>query len=476
MEITKPMSMSSKIPKDAIRIESKFYPHLNQQKIKDCDARFIVVVAGRRFGKTCFAINELINNALSFPGTKNWYIAPTYHQAKEIAWKMLQFYLPPEFISKKNEAELKIELIQGSEIALKGADNPESLKGVGLNFAILDEYGQMKEEAWEESVRPMLVDSKGSAVFIGTPVGYNHFWKLYNKEKDDADYRSFHFRTVDNLAIEGMEEEVEKARLETDPIKFSQEYEANFEALVGRPRFDAVALKDMFLRTTALTRGDLHYENGSVTFEEGQNGLIEVYNWPGDRTKYVVGVDIAEGKGLDRSSASAVNLDTLTEDIVLNTSKLDPSQFAIEMWKLGHWLNKALIAVEGNGPGLACILPLRNGQGKYKPYRKLYYKEIFDEEMKKNTKKFGWTTDAKSKPVMIDKLAELIRDGLITIPSQDTIRECQTYVIENNGKMNAVEGCHDDRVMALAIACMMYALRPTVEMIEDAPELEKAVY
>jgi len=389
---------------------------------------------------------------------------------------MLFYYLPQEFISKRNESELKVELIQGSEIALKGADKPESLKGVGLNFVILDEYGQMKEEAWGESVRPMLLDSKGSAIFIGTPVGYNHFWTLYNKEKDDPDYKSFHFKTIDNLAIEGIAEEVEKARLETDPIRFSQEYEANFEALIGRPRFDSVALKDMFSRITAPTRGDLVYKNGEVFFEEHGKGLLEVYNWPDDAHKYVIGVDISEGIDNDRSSASVVNLETLTEDIVINTSKLDPSEFAIELFKLGHWCNKALIAVEGNGPGLACIIPLSQGQKEYKPYRNLYYKEILDEQTKKLTKKFGWRTDAKSKPLMIDKLAEMIREHLITIPSEYTIRELQTYVIEENGKMNAVEGCFDDRVVSLAIAIMMYTLRPTVSLPQEAPHLEGKVY
>ena len=386
---------------------------------------------------------------------------------------MLFDNLPSELISSKNEVELTIELIQGATISLKGADNPESLKGVGLNFAVLDEYGQMKENAWDEIIRPMLVDSKGGAIFIGTPVGYNHFWKLYNKEKDDPDYKSFHFRTIDNLAIPDIVQEVEKARQETDPIRFSQEYEANFEAVVGRPRFDYVVLKDMFSHIKAPARGDLVYENGFVDFQESPNGLIEVYNWPDDATRHVIGADLSEGIGNDRSSASAVNLDTLAEDIVINTNKLDPSQFAIELWKLGFWCNKALIAIEGNGPGLACIIPLRNGQGEYKAYKNLYYKEILDEQTKKLTKKFGWRTDAKSKPFMIDKLAELIREKLITILSEDTIRELQTFVIEEDGKMNAVEGCNDDRVIALAIAIMMYNLRPKYDIPKEQPRAEK---
>lgn len=444
-------------------------PHLNQSKIRNSNARFKVVVAGRRFGKTVFAINELINNALINPNTRNWYVAPTYRQAKEIAWKMLFYYLPQEFISKKNEVELSVDLIQGSTITLKGADTPDSLRGVGLNYIVLDEYAQMKVEVWDEIIRPMLIDSKGAALFIGTPQGYNHFWKLYNKEKDDTDYKSFHFRTIDNLAIDGMAAEVEKARQETDPIRFSQEYEANFEALVGRPRFDSSILKRYMENIQAPTRGNLTFIDGVVDFVEQKDGLIEVYRFPNDQTKGAIGVDISEGIGNDRSSASFLNYETLSEDMVINTNKLDPSQFAIEVWKMAHYCNKAIVAVESNGPGLACIIPLRNGQGEYLPYRNLYFKEILDEASKKLTKKFGWKTDARSKPLMIDKLAEVIREELIGIYSEDTIRELQTYVIAEDGKMGAVEGCNDDRVIALAIAFMMHNLRPKITLPKEAP-------
>lgn len=456
-------------------MELKFYPHQNQQTIRDSSARFKVVVAGRRFGKTIFAINELIRIALDNPNSRNYYVAPTYRQAKEIAWKMLFNELPVELISSKNEVELSVDLIQGATIALRGADNPESLKGVGLNFAVLDEYGEMKESVWDEAIRPMLIDSKGGAIFIGTPVGYNHFWKLFNKEKDDSDYKSFHFRTIDNLAIPGIPEEVEKARLEMNPIKFSQEIEANFEALVGRPRFDSSSLKRMAEDSKSPIRGNLVFVNGMVEFIEQIDGLIEVYRFPDDTTKGAIGVDISEGIGNDRSSASFLNYETLTEDIVINTNKLDPSQFAAQLFMLGHWCNKALIAVENNGPGLACIIPLRNGQGEYTTYKNLYYKEILDEQSKKLTKKFGWHTDAKSKPLMIDKLAEVIREELIGIPCMDTIRELQTYVIEEDGKMNAVEGCCDDRVIALAIALMMYKLRPIYTMPKVAPTIQRRI-
>lgn len=267
-----------------------------------------------------------------------------------------------------------------------------------------------------------------------------------------------------------------------DVFKFKQEFPSNdeeaFEGIVGNPRFNITALNQLRRRCIAPTKGDLVYRNGEISFEENEKGSYEIYNFPNDATKHVIGVDIAEGKGKDRSSASVLNLDTLTEDIVLNTDKLDPAQFAIELWKLGHWCNKALIAVENNGPGLACILPLRNGQEsqgvKYSGYRNLYYKDILDEQTKKKTRKFGWTTSAKTKPVQVDKLAGFIRDQEISILAIETIRECQFFVInEDDGTCAALEGNHDDRVMALSIACMMYSLRPKCVIPDKAPKADR---
>lgn len=266
-----------------------------------------------------------------------------------------------------------------------------------------------------------------------------------------------------------------------DVYKFKQEFPSNdeeaFEGIVGNPRFNITALNHLRRRCIAPIRGDLHYENGEIIFKDNEKGRYEVYNFPNDDTKCVIGVDIAEGKGNDRSSASVLNFDTLAEDIVLNTSKLDPAQFAAELWKLGHWCNKALIAVENNGPGLACILPLRNGQEsdgvKYTAYKNIYYKDILDEQTKKKTRKYGWSTNTKTKPIQIDKLAGFIREETITIPALDTIRECQFFVIDEDGKCAALEGNHDDRVIALSIACMMYLLRPTYYIPKLAPRGER---
>ena len=169
-----------------------------QSKVFSDDTRFRVVVAGRRFGKTHLAIVELVRQALLGNGRHCWYVAPTYKASKQIAWLFLCDFIPREYIEKKNESELSIRLLNGSIIALKGADNPDSLRGVGLNFIVLDEFADMKITAWTEVLRPTLSDKEGSALFIGSPKGRNHFYDIWTDGIDGREeWSSFQYTTLD---------------------------------------------------------------------------------------------------------------------------------------------------------------------------------------------------------------------------------------------------------------------------------------
>jgi hypothetical protein len=121
---------------------------------------------------------ELCRAAWS-PGRLAWYVGPTYKQAKRIAWKPLKQMTRPYWASQPNETDLRIDLITGGSICLRGADKYDSLRGDGLDFLILDEYASIKREAWLEVLRPALADKQGRALFIGTPRGYNHFYDPY---------------------------------------------------------------------------------------------------------------------------------------------------------------------------------------------------------------------------------------------------------------------------------------------------------
>lgn len=191
------------------------------------EARFRVVVAGRRFGKTFLSTAELIRAALSGDGKNCWYIAPTYKAAKEIAWGMLIQAIPPEYITKTNETALTLHLANGSVISLKGAEKPDNLRGRALDFCVLDEFADMRKEAWFEVIRPSLSDRKGSAIFIGTPKGRNHFYDLWTKGVDsDEGWQSHQYTTLEGGNVEA--DEIAAAKQDLDERTFEQEYEARF--------------------------------------------------------------------------------------------------------------------------------------------------------------------------------------------------------------------------------------------------------
>lgn len=224
--------MPQTIPSNAVRLSL----HAAQAEVYKSPARFKVLVAGRRFGKTHYSRTRLITAALKAPG-RYWYIAPTRIMAKDIMWADLKAALDPSWLlAAPMETELRVLLRGGGEIQLHGAEDPNSLKGRPLRGAIFDEFADTKPEAWTEAIRPALSDFKGWADFIGTPQSFNHLHALFLRgqslDAEDADYGSWQFRTVDNPFIDPAE--IEAARADMDERTFRQEYEASFEALSGR--------------------------------------------------------------------------------------------------------------------------------------------------------------------------------------------------------------------------------------------------
>lgn len=193
-------------------------------------ARFRVVVAGRRFGKTVLGVTECSYAAQSGMKKNIWYIAPTYKMAKELVWEELKDAIPPDMIAEKNEAELSIKLKGfNSKITLKGADNPDSLRGKGLDFVVFDEAADIDSDTWFKVIYPALTDRRGGALFIGTPKGYNWFYDLYMDAKAKKNWASFTYTTAQggNVTLE----ELEYARETLSKKQYEQEFEASFETL-----------------------------------------------------------------------------------------------------------------------------------------------------------------------------------------------------------------------------------------------------
>jgi hypothetical protein len=201
-----------------------------QWSVFKSEARFRILVAGRRFGKTFLSLVELCRAAWA-PGRLAWYIAPTNIQAKRIAWKPLKQMTRPYWASRPNETDLRVELTTGGTICLRGADNYDALRGDGLDFLILDEYASIAREAWPEVLRPALADKQGGALFIGTPRGYNHFHDLYQGAQNQPDWATFQFTTEEGGNVPS--EELDRATHELDERTYRQEFQASFENLTG---------------------------------------------------------------------------------------------------------------------------------------------------------------------------------------------------------------------------------------------------
>ena len=201
-----------------------------QEKVYESKARFKVVAAGRRTGKSRLAAWMLIVNALSEKDGKVFYVAPTQGQARDIMWQTL-LELGSPVIKSAHINNLQITLVNGAVISLKGADRPETMRGVSLKFLVLDEYADMKPTVFEQILRPALADNKGETLFIGTPMGRNHFYELYKYAElgDDETYEGWHFTSYDNPLLDP--EEIEIAKKSMSTYSFRQEFMASFEAM-----------------------------------------------------------------------------------------------------------------------------------------------------------------------------------------------------------------------------------------------------
>lgn len=209
--------------------------HPAQAQIASDTHRFRVVNCGRRFGKTLLSVWEMFGLAVS-KETRIAYVAPTYQQARDIAWNELKrITLPVQASVNESRLEVQVKNKQGttSLITLRGWESIETLRGQSYDFIVLDEISSYRNfwEHWQEVIRPTLTDRKGEALFISTPKGFNHFYDLYNLESKDTDFKSFHFSTYDNPHIP--REEVDKAKKELTEDRFAQEYMADFRKTEG---------------------------------------------------------------------------------------------------------------------------------------------------------------------------------------------------------------------------------------------------
>lgn len=253
--------------------------HDHQLDIFNDPSRFKVVAAGRRFGKSYLAaVNLFVEGAkntkvrsdgvhIDLSLEEVYYVAPTFEQGKKILWPLLK-ELGADLIAQKYENQGMLTLVNGRRISIKGADRPDSLRGVGLSYVVMDEYAFMKEEVWQQIIRPALARAEGGALFIGTPDGKNHFYELYVHAATSRDplWKAWSFSSHQNPFLP--KEEVDMMATNMSAERYRQEIEASFESGGG-----IVLTREMFpVRTQQPYPGDVYIAVDLAGFQSVEGG------------------------------------------------------------------------------------------------------------------------------------------------------------------------------------------------------------
>lgn len=402
-----------------LRVEIPYCPQEYQKEIHFSPKRFKVVIIGRRGGKTELAVNEIIKRSMDDPGLY-WIVAPTYKQVKSIVWERLKMLLKNDPYWKYNESELSAyHTLRNTKIELKGAENEDSLRGIGLKGAVLDECATMKRNVWPEIVRPMLADTKGWGMFISTPKGKNWLYDVYCQ--GGQDWQSWKHPTSVNKYIPP--EEIEQMRKDMSERLFRQEIMAEF-------------LSDdsgVFRNIRACTTGK---------FESPVTGRF-----------YVMGVDLAKTQDFTVLTV----MDSTTRHLVawerFNDIKWIEQKIRIQ--QLANKYNNALCMVDSTGVGDPIYEDLcRSGV---------------------SCESFKFTNESKNR--LIEQLVISLEQRLITFPEIDILLDelnCFEYELSDRGKVTyqAPEGKHDDCVISLGLA--NWAIRQYLYSAQSIilPELE----
>lgn len=390
-------------------ITIKAAPHTAQAEINASSARFRVVDAGRRFGKTRLGIGEALEVAAG--GGRAWWISPTYKMS-EVGWRPIRQITSRIRGTEVRKADRMVILPSGGEVCVRSADNPDSLRGEGLDYVVFDECAYMKRETWSEAIRPALSDTGGRALFISTPRGRNWFWDLWNKgQAGDPNWRSWQFPTAANPYIKPAE--IAAAKLDLPEVTFRQEYLAEFvdsEGAVFRRVHDAA--------------------------------VLEPLDDPVPGRTYVAGVDVASIVDytvitvLDAESMDMVYMDRYNRlDYPVLVDRLIAAN---ARWKL------AALVVEANSIG----------------------RPVIDLMVKRGLTVTPFTTTSATKQAIIQALQNALENATIRIINNPVlVGELLSYESKRSASgsftYGAPAGVHDDCVMSLALALRGITRGPT---------------
>lgn len=374
-------------------------PHAGQLEVHQSPARFKVLSAGRRWGKTRLGVNECIDAAVK--GGRAWWVSPSY-KTSEVGWRPLR-----QIARKIPNAEVRlvdrtVTLPGGGFVAVRSADNPDSLRGEGLDFVVMDECAFMQREAWTEAIRPALSDRLGKALFISTPKGRNWFWEAYQRGVGQEDgWRSWQFPTSTNPFID--KGEIEAAKRDLPEIIFRQEYLAEFVD-----------------------------DQGGV-FRRVQEAAVLQPSEPDPKRQYIAGVDVAAS--VDYTVVTV--MDTESKEMVYmdRFNRVDYPVLIDRLESVYRRYGLTSMVVEANSIG----------------------RPVIDELVSRGLNIVPFTTTSATKQVIIQNLQSAFENGLIRVLDEPVlIGELLSFESKRNASggfsYSAPDGMHDDTVMSLAFA------------------------
>lgn len=381
-----------------ILIDAK--PHPGQRMVHEHPARFKILAAGRRWGKTRLGVHECLDVAAE--GGRAWWVAPNYKMS-EVGWRPLRI-MGTKIGAEVRKVDRQVILPGGGDVTVRSADHPDTLRGEGLDFVVMDECAFIGEEAWTEALRPALSDRQGRAMFISTPKGRNWFWRMWQRgHEEGSEWRSWQLPTSDNPYI--VQTEIEAARETLPELTFEQEYLAVFLESEGS------VFRNITANMTASATTPAEHEGHNI----------------------VAGVDW--GKQSDFTTISLGCVDCGCEVARDRFNKID---FHFQRGRLialcDQWQPTA-INVETNSIGMP----------------------NFEELQREGLPVYAFETTAKSKPQLIENLALSLEKAEFQFqPDPVWTAELEAYerkVSPTTGRSSysAPEGMHDDTVIARAL-------------------------
>jgi len=408
-------------------IQINAHPHKGQLEVHRNPARFRVLACGRRWGKTRLGVNECLDVAST--GGRAWWIAPSYKMS-EVGWRPLR-RMGTKVGAEVRKVDRQIVLPSGGDVTVRSADNPDSLRGEGLDFVVLDECAFMGEAVWTEAIRPALSDRQGRAMFISTPKGRNWFWRMFQRGLDGGEWASWQRPTADNPYI--VPEEIEAARLTLPELTFEQEYLAVFLENEGTVFRNIATCMSAPLDTSILQH---------------------------ERHRIVAGVDWGK-----QSDFTAISLGCATCYQEIARDRFNKIDYAFQRGRLRAlceaWKPTGILA-ERNSMGEPIIeqllrdgMPILTGPDEHP----------------------GFMTTAQSKPQLIENLALTLERGQWQF-QDDPIwtgeleaYERQISPITGRSQYSAPEGMHDDTVIARAL--MIWASGNSIPLPEPVTQRSK---